>query len=128
MCQKRKDDTMLYKFGTKKEIEEIKGKIPDVLYQTALNIVKALDENYGADRGEDEDGGFVLVLENVQDIKEAADWHIRLDKGNHEHVNLVKCEDGDYINALFLMNNEFGVNVFLAKDIALKILLDDLEV
>jgi len=119
---------MLYKFGTKKEIEAIKGEIPDVLYQTALNIVKSLDENYGADRDVDEeDGGFVLVLENVQDIEEAADWHIRLDKDTHEHVNLVKCEDGDYINALYIMNNEFGMNVFLPKDIALKILLDDLE-
>ena len=67
------------------------------------------------------------MLENVQDIEDAADWHIRLDKGTHEHVNLVKCEGGDYINALYIMNNEFGVNVFLPKDIALKVLLDDLE-
>ena len=119
---------MLYEFGTAKEIKAIKGKIPDALYQTALNIVKTLDENYGADRDVDsEDGGFVLVLQNVQDIEEAAYWDIRLDEGNHEHVNLVKCEDGDYINALYIMNNEFGVNVFLPKDIAPQILLDDLE-
>ena len=119
---------MIFKFGIQKELEATaKGRIPDALYQSALNIVKAL-EVYGADRNADEDdGGYVLILQNVQDIKEAADWHIRLDEGNHEHVNLVKCEDGDYINALFLMNNEFGVNVFLPKDIALKILLDDLE-
>jgi hypothetical protein len=120
--------SMLYKFGTTKELEAIKGKIPDTLYQTALNIVKALDENYGENRDVDEeDGGFCLVLQNVQDIQEAADWHIRLDKGTHEYVNLVKCADGDYLNVLYLMNNEFGVNVFLPKDITPKILLEDLE-
>ena len=121
---------MFYKFGTTKEIETIKEKIPNELYQTALNIVKILDKNYGADRDVDvdvEDGGYVLVLQNVQDVTEAADWDIRLDEGNHEHVNLAKCEEGDYINALYIMNNEFGVNIFLPRDISLKILLDDLE-
>ena len=118
---------MLYKFGTEKEIQSIKGKTNDTIYQTALKIVQSLDENYGASRDVDEsEGGYVLLLENVQDFKEATGWHIRLDKDTHEHVNLVKCEDGDYINVFYLMNNEFGVNVFLPKDIAPDILLEDL--
>lgn len=119
---------MLYKFGTEGELEAIKGKIPKELYQTALKIVKTIDEHYGASRDIDNsDGGYLLILENVQDIEQAVKWHIRLDGGNHEHINLVKCAGGDYINALYVLNNEYGVNVFLPKEIALKILLDDLE-
>ena len=119
---------MLYKFGTATEIKPIKGKIPDVLFQTALNIVKALDDNYGIERDVDgEDGGYVLILQNVQGITEAADLDIQLGEDIHEHVNLIKCADGDYVNVLYLANNEFGINVFLPKDIAPQILLDDLE-
>jgi len=119
---------MLYKFGTAKEIETIKDKIPDALYKTALDIVTALDENYGADRDVDEeDGGFVVILQNVQDIEEATTEGIQLDEDIYEYVNLVKCEDGDYINVLYLANNEFGINVFLPKDTASNSLLEDLD-
>jgi len=69
-----------------------------------------------ADRDVDrEDGGYVPVLQNIQDVTEATDWGIRLGKDIHEYVNLLKCEDGDYVNVLYLASNEFGVNVFLPK-------------
>ena len=119
---------MLYKFGTAKEVETLKDKIPYALYQVALNIVNVLDDNYGTDRDVDEeDGGFVVILQNIQDIEEATTEGIQLDEDMYEHVNLVKCENGDYINVLYLANNEFGINVFLPKDIAPTELLDGLD-
>lgn len=119
---------MFYKVGTVKEMESVKQILSSELYQAVWDIVTSLDGNYGAERDvEEEDGGFVLILQNIQDIEEAADWCIQLDKDTHEHVSLVKCAVGDYINVLYLMNNEFGVNVFLPKDIAPQVLLEDLE-
>jgi hypothetical protein len=96
----------MLKFGTEKELEAIKDKIPDTIYQAALTIIKNLDKNYGATRDVDEnDGGFVLILENVKDIEEAADWYIRLDNGRHEDVTLVKCDGEDYLNVFSIINN-----------------------
>lgn len=119
---------MLHKVGTVREIEKIKNNLPNEVYQAALSIVTALDDNYGEDRDVDEnDGGFVLIAENVSDLTEANEQYIQTDNDTHEYVNLVKCEETSYINALYLSNNEFGVNVFLPKAIAPRVLLDDLE-
>ena len=119
---------ILYKVGTIKEVEAIKGKIQKELYQSVLAIIKTLDDNYGSERDVDGgDGGFVLIAENVQDLTTLTTWHIRLDMPAHDGLNIVRCKTGDYINALFLMNNEFGINVFLPKSIAPQILLDDLK-
>lgn len=126
---------MLYKFGTVKEIKKLKGDLPKEVYQAGLNIVTTLDEHYGEDRNVDEgDGGFVLVLQSTDDIAKATDTYIQIDKDTYEYVSFVEheemsveCENVVYINALFLRHNEFGINVFMPKDIAPKVLLDDLE-
>jgi hypothetical protein len=86
-----------------------------------------LDEAYGADRDVDNnDGGFVLIAENVQDVSIIGKRYVKLDGNEHEAVNVVKCEKGVYIDALFLCNNEFGINVFMPMDIATRVLLRDL--
>ena len=118
---------MLFRIGTVKEMETIKNKFPNELYQAVLALVTILDTHYGPERDVDQDdGGFVLIVENVQDLTALSTWHIRLDKNAHDGLNLVRTEDGDYINALFLTNNEFGVNIILPKTIAPKAMLDEL--
>ena len=119
---------MLYKVGTEKELVAIKGKIQNKLYQAVLAVVKILDDNYGSERDVDQgDGGFALIVENVQDLATLTTWHIRLDMNAHDGLNLVRCEARDYLNVFYLMNNEFGVNVFLPKAIAPKAMLDELD-
>jgi hypothetical protein len=44
-----------------------------------------------------------------------------------EAVDIVKCKTGLYVNALFLANNEFGVNVFMPVELAPQVLLRDLS-
>jgi len=118
---------MLYKIGTVKEIEAIKGKIQNELYQAVLAIVTILDDQYGPERDVDrEDGGFALVAENIQDLTALSTWHIRLDKNMYDGLNIVRCESEDYINALYLTHNEYGVNVFLPAVIAPKAMLAEL--
>jgi hypothetical protein len=48
---------------------------------------------------------------------------VRLDGNRHEAVDVVKSKSGTYINAFFLCNNEFGINVFIPMDIAPQALL-----
>ena len=119
---------MTYIFGTVKEVKSIKCALPAELYQAAHGIVATLDAEYGADRDVyNSDGGCVLILGNVQDLREAAARYPQIYKGAHELMNLVKCASGDWVNALFLTGNEFGVDVFIPKAIAPQILLDELE-
>jgi hypothetical protein len=97
------------------------------LYLAALRIVKILDEVYGTDRDVDKsDGGFVLVAENVQDVEAIKRRYENLDSNSHEAVDVVKGDSGVLVNAFFLHNNEFGVNVLLPIEIAPEALLRDL--
>jgi hypothetical protein len=118
----------LIKAGTVKELSRFEGKIDHDVYSAALRIVSILDKTYGADRDVDNsDGGFVVIVENVQDISFIDQRYARLNDNRHEVVDVVKCEKGSYINALFLCNNEFGINVLMPMDMAPQVLLKDLS-
>lgn len=116
----------MIKVGTVKELTQFEGTIDRNVYVVVLRIVSKLDESYGADRDVDNsDGGFVLVVENVQDMPLIGQRYVRLDENRHEVVDVVKCETGVYINALFLCNNEFGINILMPLEIAPQVLLKD---
>jgi hypothetical protein len=122
----------LHKAGTVKEIARIKNdshnfNVPIEVYHETLRIVTILDDVYGAERDIDnDDGGFVLIAENVQDLSLINQRYMKLDSGMHEAVNLVKCSSESYINALYLSNNEFGINIFMPMSIAPRVLLEEL--
>jgi hypothetical protein len=117
----------LIKAGTVKELVQFEGTIDREVYNAALRIVTVLDETYGAGRDvENGDGGFVLIAERVQDLDLIGQRHAKLDGGGHEAVAVVKGENEPFINAFFLCNNEFGINVFLPMKIAPDTLLRDL--
>jgi hypothetical protein len=119
---------MLIKAGTVKELAQFERTMNSDLYMAALRIVKILDEVYGADRDVDNsDGGFVLIAETVQDIEIIRRTYENLDGNAHEAVNVVNSESGVLINAFFLHNNEFGVNILMPLEIAPKALLRDLS-
>ena len=118
----------MVKVGTVKELSQYEGKMERDVYLMALRIVSRLDEIYGADRDVDNsDGGFVLIAENIQDVTNIGQQYVELDSNRHEVVDVVKCGDRTYINALFLCNNEFGINVIIPIDIAPAALLGNLS-
>jgi hypothetical protein len=122
-----KGGIFLIKAGTVKELAQFEKTINQEVYRAALRIVTTLDEVYGVGRDVDNnDGGFVLVVENVKDLSAINERYVRLDDNRHEAVDVVKCKSGAYINALFLCNNEFGINVFIPMDIAPSALLRNL--
>lgn len=115
---------MLYKIGTVNELETVRGKLPRGTYPTVHQIVAVLDKEYGADRNIDkEDGGFVLVAETVADLEQALTAYPVLGALKPEQVNI--C-NGGYINALFLCNNEFGINLLMPRSLAPKKITDEI--
>jgi hypothetical protein len=119
---------MLVKARTVKELTQFEKMLDRNLYLAALRIVKILDEVYGADRDVDHgDGGFVLIAETVQDVEVIERGYEDLSGKAYEVVDAINCESGVLINAFFLHNNEFGVNVLMPFEIAPKALLRGLS-
>ena len=120
---------MLLKFGTVKEIGRVRHDMPEAVYRKALEIVVKLDSEYGAGRDVGENaGGFCLVATTVQDVTFINREYVRTDSGNHEFAEVIKGKEIDHVYALFLTNNDFGIDVFfLNYGIAPSIILDEIE-
>jgi hypothetical protein len=96
----------LFKFGTVAELEslELKGKIPEEVYQEALRVVSYLDDTFGAGRDVNfDDGGFVVIVENKDDLYSFAQNYVELESPTLEYVESVPTEKEPYLNAFFLV-------------------------
>ena len=112
----------MFKIGTAAELEslEIKEKIPNGAYEEALRIVTYLDDTFGADRDVDnEDGGYVVIVESKDDLDYFAQNCVELDSPTLEYVDLVPSEKEDYLNTFFLVNEyEVGITLLVPMSIA----------
>ena len=117
----------MYKAGTIKELAKFAGMMDDCLYREALRIVTILDNEYGADRNVDNgDGGFILIAEKVQDVALIRERYKNIGSDACEAVDVFNGSNGQYLNAFFLSNNEFGINILMPIEIAPVVLLGDL--
>jgi hypothetical protein len=121
----------MYKAGTVAEFEEldIKGKIPAEVYQEALRIVSMLDEIFGPDREvEFDDGGFVFIAEDEEDLDYFAKNCVKLESPPLEYVEEILCDEEIYLNAFFLYSEyEYGMTLFLPISIAPEVLLKEYD-
>ena len=108
----------MLKLGTVAQFEKLKGKLPPEVRQEVRGLVQMLDNEYGADREIDNaDGGFVLVAETVEDVAELCRDYVDIAACQPEEVNILQ-PGGKFVNALYLMGNEFGINVIIPLDLA----------
>ena len=109
----------MLKAGTITQMLDLKEKLPHEVYLYALRLATILDGTYGENRDvEHSDGGFLVFLGEPEDIEIFNQQHMKLDGGRHEVIERISCATGDYLNILFLCNNEFGINIFLPESIA----------
>ena len=122
---------MLHKAGTVKEMEQVRQNSPDLpeeIYLEALRVVTILDDTYGADRDVGNgDGGFVLVVENVQDLALVNQQYVDVGSSRHEAVSVVQCGRKPWLNIFILCNNEFGINIFMPMPIAPDVITEGLK-
>lgn len=114
---------MFYRIGTQAELPIMEKKLPELVYAKLAANIRILDTGYGADRNYMESGGYAVVLETKEDLQEFE--HI-VDYDRHP------CEWADqeadrYLSALYLLNDDYGVVVFMPIDIAPRAILEDLE-
>ncbi|WP_160669659.1 hypothetical protein [Clostridium sp. C8-1-8] len=102
-----------------KEGELIK-KFPSEVQQSIKKVLKILDYEYGEDRDKyKDDGGYVVVVENVDDFNKLKDRvHIDCDEIIAEYVDKIVCSTGVvYTNSLIICNSDYAVSIIIPLEL-----------
>lgn len=115
-------NTLLYRVGTLAEMKPLGHAFPPVVLGQLYLCTSILDEAYGENRNYFEPGGYSLLLQTDADL---AATRAILDFERHP------CEWadrlGDYLSALYFLNDDYSVVIFMPLAIAPQTLLEELE-
>ena len=114
---------MLYRIGTVKEMRPLYDKFHEDVIAQLYHCTKVLDDIYGEERNYLQSGGYSLIAETIDDLSGIREI---IDFDTHP------CEwadrlDGDFLSALYLMNDDYSIVVFMPMAIAPPTLLKELE-
>ena len=116
---------MLHIIETKEKLSAVAKAVPSAIHTELLALVMRLDAEYGADRDPLDEGGYAIVITDADDL---AALRSIIDIDNHP------CEwaqrtgkDGSFCYALYLLNDDFSITVYMPVDIAPNTILQDLE-
>lgn len=116
---------MLYQLGTAKEVAMLPKHLPEQLLTEVFTGLYVLDSEYGFDRDYRESGGFSLIAETADDLPalnavintsiHAPEWATRIGRTG-------------FVSALYIMNDDFSIMVYLPLEIAAVPIKLELEV
>lgn len=115
---------MLYRIGHKKDVYTCGCKFPKRALQEVYTGVMILDEEYGYDRNWESSGGYSILAETADDV-EAIKAYVDYNKHPPEWVTSISFTK--IISALFIVNNDFSIIVYMPQDVAPQVLLLELE-
>lgn len=115
---------MLYYIGTTKEVSMLEGHLPRQLLGEICRGVVVLDAEYGEDREYFKEGGYSLIVETTEDLQQAKD---RFDPNQHLCEWATKIGNTGFASALYILDNEFTIMLYLPIAIANKDILENLE-
>ena len=115
---------MLYRIGHKKDVYSCGCKFPRRALQEVYTGLMILDEEYGYDRNCELEGGYSILAETAEDVA-AIKQYVDYDKHPPEWVTSISCTK--IISALFIMNNDFSIMVYMPQEVAPQSLLNELE-
>ena len=116
---------MLYKLGTVKELRTLECPLPERVWTEIYMGLMILDIEYGENRNYLESGGYSIIVENAEDIpvlKEIIDFDA------HPCEWATQIYVTGYLSALYVMNDDFSIMVYMPISIAPEAILRDLEV
>ena len=116
---------MLYRIGTAQEADILCSQLPPAVAEKLLRSISLVDALYGSDREYLEIGGYSILIETIEDI---AELKTIIDIDNHpcEWCSRID-ENGEYLYAIYLMNDDFTITVFMPTAIAPYSIIKDLE-
>ena len=106
---------MLYELGTTKEVAMLPNHLPEQLLREVFTGLVVLEAEYGSNRNHRESGGFSLIAETKEDLPalneiintniHAPEWATHIGKTG-------------FVSALYIMNDDFSIMVYLPQEIA----------
>ena len=115
---------MLYRIGHKRDVYSCGCKFHKRALQEVYAGLMILDEEYGYERNWEEEGGYAMIAETKEDV-EAIKAYIDIEKHPPEWVTTISHTG--ITSALFILNNEFTIIVYMPKEILPHSLLSELE-
>lgn len=115
---------MLYQIGTQRELPLLPSGLPQAVITEILQGLIVLDAEYGVDRNYLESGGYSLLVETKEDILKLRDI-INYEK--HPCEWATRIGNTGYISALYILNDDFSIMVYLPLAIAPHAIILDLE-
>ena len=116
---------MLYKIGTVQEVSTLASRLPQQVLGELLRGIVVLDAEYGVGRDYLQIGGYSVVVETTEDtatLKDILDY----DTQPSEWVTRIGRDTG-FLSALYILNDDFSVIVYLPIAIAPDAILENLE-
>lgn len=115
---------MLYRVGTRSELTTLGCELPECVYAELLRGVAILDAEYGAERDSLLVGGFSLIAENLEDVSKIKKF---VDYDRHPPEWATRLGNSGYTSALFILNNDFSIMVYLPETIVPEAIKKELE-
>ena len=117
---------MLYKIGSSKDLDALSLSLPECVMAELNHDIANLEHAYGADRNWQESGGYSVIVEAQEDLRELTAI-VDAEKHPCEWANRLNG-NSDWLCALFLFGDDFSIKVFMPVAIANETILTDLEV
>lgn len=115
---------MLYTIGTTAEIPTLPSHLPEKLVTEVFQGLVILDCEYEPTRNYLEVGGYSAILETKEDIQKFSHI-INLETRQPEWATFIG--NTGYISALYCLNNDFSIMVFMPLAITPTIIRKELE-
>ena len=120
----RSEELLLYRVGFTRELVSLPLELPESLRQEIFMGLVVLDCEYGEDRDYLESGGYSVIAETVEDVqalKGIVDYDV------HPPEWATRIGNTGYASALFIMNDDFSLMVYLPEAVAPKAIKEELE-
>ena len=115
---------MLYRIGLVSEIHTLPSSIPKQVRNEITQGLVVLDCEYGSDRDYLESGGCSILIENAEDLELLK---AIVDYDRHPCEWATRIGKTGYSSALFIMNDDYSILVYMPVDICPDAILSELE-
>ncbi|CEQ18960.1 hypothetical protein [Paraclostridium sordellii] len=105
----------------KKDDLNLLSEYPKEVVENVDNVINTLDENYGYNRKSTDDGGYVCVIENIEEVK-----YLKVNtlKGLIEEFSDVIYEDSvdKYSSTLYLLSSDYLITIITKNEVTEELL------